>query len=48
MEVSNSVIKPKKAYPKVSLTDETGNEHKESLIPNTFKDYFTNIADKLT
>ena len=47
-EVINSVIKPKKVRPKVSLTDETGNKHKESLIPNTFKDYFTNTADKLT
>ena len=47
-EVINSVIKSKKEYPKVKLTDEEENYIVETEIPNKFINYFTNIASKLS
>ena len=47
-EVINSVIKSKKEYPKVKLTDEEDNYIVETEIPNKFINYFTNIASKLS
>ena len=47
-EVINSVIRTKKAYPKVSLTDDDDNDITDSEIPNRYIDYYTNIASQLT
>ena len=45
-EVINSIIRQKKAYPKVILNDVDGNEQDESKVPNQFTNYFTSIAEK--
>ena len=47
-EVINSVIKSKKEYPKVKLTDEEDNYIVETEIQNKFINYFTKIASKLS
>ena len=47
-EVINSIIRSKKVYPNVSLTDDEGKKQSESVIPDKFSDYFTNIANQLT
>ena len=45
--VINSVLKSKSKV-KVSISDESGNQVKDSEVPGNFIDYFTTIADKLT
>ena len=47
-EVINNVIRPKRARPKIILSDEEGNKYSENEIPSKFIDYYTSIADKLT
>ena len=47
-ETINSVIKSKIIRTKLSLTDDDGKKHNDSEIPDTFIDYFTNIAQKLS
>ena len=47
-EVINSIIRTKKAYPKVTLNDEDGNEQDESQVANQFINYFTSIAEQLS
>ena len=47
-EVINSVIRTKKAQPKISLTDDDNNDILDSEIPNKYIDYYTNIASQLT
>ena len=47
-ETINSVIKFKAPRSKILLTDDEGKKHNESQIPNTFIDFFTNVAQKLS
>ena len=47
-EIINSVIKSKNCRSKISLTDDDGKTHEESKVADTFINYFTNIAQKLS
>ena len=47
-ETINSVIKFNTFRSKISLSDDAGKKYNESDIPNTFIDFFTNVAQKLS
>ena len=47
--VINRVLKPKNKIPKISISEKsTGEKINDSNVPNSFIDYFTTIAEKLT